>query len=309
MNEMQEIPVEELAALDEGISIEEHQHIDESVELLDEDTLTAQAAFTVPGVVLKDVRNSLKKGGTYYKRTLASIRNIVVHHSATVTGSAEAYANYHVGTLKWPGIGYHIVIEQDGTVKLCNDLDRISYHVGNANSYSVGVSMTGDFSKNEPTTAQWGALYKVLEALRAYLPNAKAVTSVIGHQEAPGYASKQCPSLDMDSMRGQLQNKTYGKVKNKFSNDQAIKVLGGGIVPATPTAPTATTNVAGTIKVLVNDLWYYSKPDWNAKKATVGKNEVFTVVQELTIAGYKMYKLKSGNYITANSNYVKFTKK
>lgn len=70
-----------------------------------------------------------------------------------------------------------------------------------------------------------------------------------------------------------------------------------------------TSKEIGTLKVLVNELWYYDKPDWNAKKAKVNKGEVFTVVEELKVNGSKMYKLKSGTYITGATEYVKFTKK
>jgi N-acetylmuramoyl-L-alanine amidase len=66
---------------------------------------------------------------------------------------------------------------------------------------------------------------------------------------------------------------------------------------------------AGLVTVLVSSLFYYNKPDWNAKAGTVTKGEAFTVVGTLTVNGSKMYKLKSGNYITANPQYVKFTAK
>ncbi|USK59297.1 N-acetylmuramoyl-L-alanine amidase [Peribacillus asahii] len=58
------------------------------------------------------------------------------------------------------------------------------------------------------------------------------------------------------------------------------------------------------IRVITPDLYYYNKPDWDAKVGKVQKGEVFTVVDTLTVNGSKMYKLKSGNYITAYSGYV-----
>jgi N-acetylmuramoyl-L-alanine amidase len=64
----------------------------------------------------------------------------------------------------------------------------------------------------------------------------------------------------------------------------------------------------GYIKILVDDLWYYSKPDWDAKMGQVDKGIVFTVMEELTVNGSKMYKLKSGVYITAWKEYVQFMK-
>lgn len=67
--------------------------------------------------------------------------------------------------------------------------------------------------------------------------------------------------------------------------------------------------VQGTVKVLVNNLAYYSRPDWDAKAGRVNKGEVFTVVGTLTVDGSKMYMLKSGNYITAWHEFVEFKKK
>lgn len=62
------------------------------------------------------------------------------------------------------------------------------------------------------------------------------------------------------------------------------------------------------LKVLVDSLYTYKTADWNNKGITVNKNEVYTVVGELTISGSKMYKLKSGLYITANPKYVQIIK-
>ncbi|UMZ35707.1 DUF5776 domain-containing protein [Priestia megaterium] len=65
----------------------------------------------------------------------------------------------------------------------------------------------------------------------------------------------------------------------------------------------------GTVKVLVDDLWYYNKPDWNAKVGKVNKGDVFTVVNKIKVNTAYMYQLISGTYITAATKYVEFTKK
>ena len=59
----------------------------------------------------------------------------------------------------------------------------------------------------------------------------------------------------------------------------------------------------GTIKVLVDDLNYYDTARWTNPDGQVNKGEVFTVVKKVG----NMYLLKSGLYITASSQYVKFT--
>lgn len=62
------------------------------------------------------------------------------------------------------------------------------------------------------------------------------------------------------------------------------------------------------VKVKAKDLWYYDKPDWDARHDLVHKGDVFTVVDTLKVDGYKMYKLKSGTYITASTKYVEVVK-
>ncbi|MCJ8008886.1 GH25 family lysozyme [Lederbergia wuyishanensis] len=83
---------------------------------------------------------------------------------------------------------------------------------------------------------------------------------------------------------------------------------GSWINPADNKAAESTKNKTFRIRVKAAELWYYNHPDWNAKKATVKKGEVLTVVDTLSVNRSKMYKLISGNYITANTQYVEIVK-
>lgn len=157
---------------------------------------------SIPGVaVFRDVRNSLKKHPTkkYSTRSLGIIKHIVVHHSLTKSGSAEAYARYHVETNGWPGIGYHFHIAKDGSVDWTNSLETISYHVGNSNKTSVGIVLTGDFRVEKPTVAQMNSLIALIRYLQKLLNI--PTTNVKGHSEMPGYSWKQCPCIDMNDLR------------------------------------------------------------------------------------------------------------
>ncbi|PRR92894.1 MULTISPECIES: N-acetylmuramoyl-L-alanine amidase [unclassified Bacillus (in: firmicutes)] len=51
-------------------------------------------------------------------------------------------------------------------------------------------------------------------------------------------------------------------------------------------------------------LWVYDKPNWSAKHKKVKPGEAFTIDKTVNVNGSKMYKLKSGLYITAASKYV-----
>ncbi|MCM2987902.1 N-acetylmuramoyl-L-alanine amidase [Bacillus safensis] len=56
-------------------------------------------------------------------------------------------------------------------------------------------------------------------------------------------------------------------------------------------------------------LWVYDKPSWSAKHKKVKPGEAFTIDKTVTVNGSKMYKLKSGLYITAASKYIEVKKK
>ena len=63
------------------------------------------------------------------------------------------------------------------------------------------------------------------------------------------------------------------------------------------------------LEVLVDSLYTYKSPNWNDKTGpVVNKGDVFTIQRAITVAGAKMYLLKSGIYITANEKYVKVKK-
>ncbi|OLP65242.1 hypothetical protein BACPU_17760 [Bacillus pumilus] len=56
-------------------------------------------------------------------------------------------------------------------------------------------------------------------------------------------------------------------------------------------------------------LWVYDKPNWSAKHKKVKLGEAFTIDKVVTVNGEKMYRLKSGLYITVASKYVEVKQK
>lgn len=147
----------------------------------------------------KDIRNTIRKHPTlkFPDNGIDAKTDIAIHHSLTKTGSAESYANYHIDTHGWPGIGYSFVIEKDGTIKHCNDINVRTYHVGNSNDFAVGVCLTGDFRTQEPTNEQKDSLRSLHKVLKQVMPNYKRTR---GHNEFPGYEWKQCPMFDYNAV-------------------------------------------------------------------------------------------------------------
>ncbi|ASJ54395.1 N-acetylmuramoyl-L-alanine amidase [Brevibacillus formosus] len=182
--------------------------------------------ITIPGARVTDVRASLPRHKTlrYGRRKLSDIRSAAIHHSATLNGSPEAFARYHVNTNGWPGIAYHFVIQKDGVIYWCNDPETISYHVGNSNRHALGICLVGDFRTQKPTPEQLDAANRLIQHLQVQIPTMK---QVFGHQEYPGYAWKNCPAFPMGTFRtnySQFLQKAVGKVDKRKQVPVAIKL-------------------------------------------------------------------------------------
>lgn len=152
-------------------------------------TLLFLSAKKKPGLKIIDIVNNLKKSNTqsYDTRTLDQVNKIVVHHSATTSGTPESYARYHVDTRNFPGIGYHYVIQQDGTIYLVNYLNTIAWHTGGENTSSVGICLTGNFDTQQPFPAQMAALKNLIAYLKIQFGRNLEIK---GHRD---YSTKTCP--------------------------------------------------------------------------------------------------------------------
>ena len=109
-------------------------------------------------------------------------RYIVIHHSATDTGSAKAFDAEHrerrdKDGRRWEGLGYDFVIGNgtgsgDGAVEVgyrWRDQKR-GAHAGNdlMNEQGIGICLVGDFTKDRPTAAQMHSLSRLCNFLSDY---------------------------------------------------------------------------------------------------------------------------------------------
>lgn len=106
-------------------------------------------------------------------------------------------------------IGYHFVIDTDGTVETGRQVGEIGAHVKGHNRNSVGICLVGGITKEgknhaEYTAEQWQALYKLLRELESQHPKAK----IYGHRDlspdlngdgsiTPNEWVKACPCFDV----------------------------------------------------------------------------------------------------------------
>ena len=128
---------------------------------------------------------------------MRKITEIIVHCSATPEGqnfTAEDIDRWHKQK-GWQGIGYHYVIELDGSVHKGRNEEVIGAHCLGHNAYSIGVCYIGGLDKwtkapkDTRTDAQKRALIDLLKSLKEKYPNA----IVYGHRD---FSKKDCPCFD-----------------------------------------------------------------------------------------------------------------
>lgn len=156
---------------------------------------------------LVDLRNSLPKDRNYGPRN-KKISTRVWHHSLTLShlsgSDAASFAKYHMEANDWPGVAYAIVVEPKNVIDTpagkrarivwAHDFDRRTYHAGNANGYSLGICVAGDYRKERMPDY----VKATIDELQAAL-----VADAIGHEdkshhEMPGYSWKACCVFDFN---------------------------------------------------------------------------------------------------------------
>ena len=124
-----------------------------------------------------------------------------MHCSATPEGrdvKTETIKDWHVNGNHWKDIGYHYVIELDGSIHKGRDENVIGAHCSGQNANSIGICYVGGVAKDGKTPkdtrtdAQKHSLLELLKELKAKYTNA----TIHGHRE---FAAKACPSFDAKS--------------------------------------------------------------------------------------------------------------
>lgn len=93
------------------------------------------------------------KFGDMIMRQPTQIQRIVWHHSATDTGDAATFHQYHLSK-GWSGIGYHYVILKDGSVEAGRPLTAVGAHAYGYNKDSIGICLVGNFDEIVPSFNQ-----------------------------------------------------------------------------------------------------------------------------------------------------------
>lgn len=131
-----------------------------------------------------------------------SWRAIIIHHSATESGSAAVFDKSHKEVNDWDGVGYDFVIGNgtdsgDGQVEVTFRWrqQRTGAHCKTpknwANEEAVGICLVGNFNNAVPTPRQMWSLVKLVQFLkdRYRIPSSR----IYGHRSTPGARVTDCP--------------------------------------------------------------------------------------------------------------------
>ena len=127
---------------------------------------------------------------------MRDIKEIIIHCADTPEGRDDRAADirrWHKAQ-GWNDIGYHYVIDIDGTIEPGRDLDIAGAHCQGHNAKSIGICYVGGCDeemkpKDTRTDAQKASMLLLLKYLVAKYPNA----TIYGHRD---FANKSCPSFD-----------------------------------------------------------------------------------------------------------------
>lgn len=167
---------------------------------------------------------------------------IITHHSASAphlkTADVDAWHK-----LRWPDfksnrgywVGYHYVIEADGTVVQTRNLDEEGAHTIGQNLSSIGVCFMGNFDTEYPTKEQRNAWRDLFLKIQSKYPNITTST-IYPHRK---YANKSC--------HGQLLSDDYfslllGEMNQRTALLQRIEQLKSLILSLTTKQRLSTRN-------------------------------------------------------------------
>ena len=152
---------------------------------------------------------------------MRDINKIILHCSATREGR-----DYSVATIRkwhtdkgWRDIGYHYVIQLDGTINTGRPVEMTGAHVRGHNKDSIGICYIGGVEAKRDPRGKWVAkdtrtealaisIEKLILELMDKYPNA----TLHGHNE---FSNKACPSFDVQVEYDYIINPTDEEVSER----------------------------------------------------------------------------------------------
>ena len=137
---------------------------------------------------------------------MRDINEIIVHCTATrpdwwqdksTSEKVDEIRRWHVEDRGWLEIGYHYLIDRDGTVAKGRHVERVGAHCKGHNTGTIGISLFGGHGSSERDKFSDNFTVEQNVALRELIANLSdtyGVKKVTGHNQ---YAAKACPGFDV----------------------------------------------------------------------------------------------------------------
>ena len=198
---------------------------------------------------------------------MREINDIIIHCSATdphwmaghsVDDKTIEIRRWHVEERGWNDIGYHFIIDRDGSTATGRPIEVAGAHVKGHNANSIGICLIGGrhskedqfFSENF-TQEQERSLIRTLVYLRGLYPEA----NISGHNQ---YAAKACPGFNVPSWvvtRWDIPTKNEAqpvpKGRAKKSQSGTVKAALVTAASGAGSAVTAVTNMEGPAQLML----------------------------------------------------------
>ena len=159
---------------------------------------------------------------------MRKIDEVIIHCTATrpawmagakTSEKVAEVKRWHVKDRGWSDIGYHFLIDRDGTVAKGRPVSRTGAHVKGHNTGTIGVSLFGghgatadDLFADHFTPAQDKALRRMLKDMQSIYGPVK----ISGHNE---YAAKGCPGFKVQEW---LRSKDVEKPQPKKEKPKGL---------------------------------------------------------------------------------------
>ncbi len=145
---------------------------------------------------------------------------MAIHHtegaSSDPTRQLRGIQAFHANK-GWCDIGYHFLIDVDGTIYEGRELTYRGVHAANNNTGNIGISHIGNFHQLTPPAAMLASTARLVERLSSIYGIDLSRSAIKGHRE---YSSTDCPGSNL-----------YPRIGAIISDAQSIRSGGGSGTP------------------------------------------------------------------------------
>jgi len=166
------------------------------------------------------------------------IDEIIIHCSDTrpnwmqyedTRGKVHEIRRWHVEENKWSDIGYHYLVDRNGTVAEGRSVEKVGAHVKGHNTNSIGICLLGGHGSTRTDKFEDNFTYEQDKALRRLISQLVVehpdIRKFSGHNE---YANKACPGFNVRQWMERVpDHERTSVVQSKTVQASAVQIASG----------------------------------------------------------------------------------